>query len=309
MPVKASTLLKQIAKQPSIEALQAFLTSRRDTVKVRRSLLDELAKVIEYDDANEWAAAVRICEALAIVGWGDRERVDAISRFNGDCWETCFVNGADEFRFRQAGWSKRKAGWVLYNPEYYASPDFPEIPAKSWEEFAHRDYPAVQCPKLASQRNCQKQMPFVMGLCGGSSPVSRCVETLKNELTAELMRAMRPAEYGDALDRFYLDLYCPYPGAKSSAGLKIGAWNSKQRAFYCDLLFDDDFASLTRARQQAYFIDNLTRAIDALESKFKRRRIEYDIERFRAHVSSAVKAWQRSGARKKRRGASSSRPD
>ncbi len=300
MPLKASSLLKQIAAKASIESLQAFLTSGRDTAQVRRSLLDELAKVIEYGDANQWAAAVRICEALAIVGWGDRERVDAISRFNGDCWETYFVNGSDEFRFRQVGWAKRKGGWVMFNPKYYASPDFPDIPAKSWEEFAHRDFPAAQCPKLASQRNCQKQMPFVMGLCGGSSPVSRCVESLKNELTTQLMRAMRPAEYGDALDRFYLNLHCPYPGATSSADLKTGVWNSKQRSFSCDLFFDDEFASFTRAQQQASFIDHLERAIDALESKFKRRRIEYDIESFRAHVLSALKAWQRSGARKKR---------
>jgi hypothetical protein len=299
MPAKASSLLKQIARKSSIESLQAYLISRGSAVKVRRSLLDELAKVIEYDDANEWAAAVRICEALAIVGWGDRERVDAISRFNGDCWETYFVNGGDEFRFREGRWTKRKAGWVLFNPEYHASPDFPDIPSKSWEGCAHRDYSAVACRKLASQRNCQKQMPFVMGLCGDFGPVSRCVDSLKSELTAQLMRSMRPAEYGDALDRFYVTLHCPHPGATSSRGLKIGAWKSKQRSFSCELFFDGSFASLTRARQKAYIIDNLTRAIDALELKFKQRRIEYDIERFRAHVLSALKAWQQSGGRKK----------
>jgi hypothetical protein len=300
MPAKPSSLLKQIAKQPSIESLQACLRSLGNTAKVRRSLFDELAKVIEYDDAHEWGMAVRICEALAIVGWGDHERVDAICGFNGDCWETRFVNGADEYRFRQGGWTKRKAGWVLVNPEYYASPDFPDIPSKSWEEFAHVEFPAVACAKLASQRNCQKQMPFVMGLFGDFGPVSRCVESLKSELTARLMRSMRPAEYGDALDRFYMTLHCPHPGAKFSPGLKIGAWKSKQRSFECDLFFDDAFANLPRARQQAHFIDNLMVAIDALAAKFKQRRIEFDIERFRADVLSAAKAWQQSGASKKR---------
>jgi len=294
MPAKASSLLKQIAAQRSIESLKAYLTSLRNTAKVRRSLLAELAKVIEYDDAEEWARAVRICEALAIVGWGDRERVDAVSAFNGDCWETCFVNGSDELRFRSAGWVKRKAGWVLFNPEYYASPDFPDIPSKSWEEHARRDYPAVKCPKLLSQRNCQPQMPFLMSLCDDFGPVSRCVEALRKELLAQLMRSMRPSEYGDALERFYFSLHCPHPGATTSRGLKIGAWNSKQRSFSCELFFDGSFASLPRARQKAYFIDNLQRAIDALESKFKRRRIKYDIARFRADVSSALKAWWRS---------------
>jgi hypothetical protein len=300
MPVKASSLLKRIALEPSIESLQACLRSLRSTADVRRALLEELAKVVEYDDANEWAAAVRICEALAIVGWDDHERVDAISRFNGDHWETFFVNGADELRFRHGTWTKRKAGWVLFNPEYYASPDFPDIPSKSWEEFSHRDFPAVACRQLPSQRNYQKQMPFVMDLCGDFDPVSQCVNSLQGELTAQLMRSMRPAEYGDALDRIYLTLQCPRPGAKLSRGLKIGAWKSKERSFYCDLFFDDDFANLTRARQQAYFIDNLQRAIDALALKFKKHGTEYDMARFRAHVLSALKAWQRSGGRKKR---------
>jgi hypothetical protein len=296
MPAKSSSLLKQIAAQPSIESLQAYLTSKRNTEKVRRELLDELAKVVEYNDADEWAIAVRICEALAIVGWEDRERVDAISRFNGDCCETYFVNGSDDFRFRFGRWTKRKAGWVLINPEYYASPDFPDVPSKSWEEFAHHEFPAVTCRKLPSQRNCQKQMPFVMGLCGGSSPVSKCVESLKNELTAQLMRAMRPAEYGEALERFYLNLHCPFRDAKHSRQLTIGAWKSKQGAFSCDLFFDDAFADLSRARQQAWFADNLNAAVDALEAKFRQRRIEYDFDRFRAHVQAALKAWQKSGA-------------
>jgi hypothetical protein len=304
MPAKPSPLLRQITKQPSIESLQACLKSPGNTARIRRSLFSELAKVIEYDDANEWNSAVRLCEALAIVGWGDRERVDAVSRFNGDCWETYFVNGADEYRFRHGAWTKRKAGWVLINPEYYASPDFPDIPPKSWEEYAHVKFSAVARAKLASQRNCQQQMPFVMGLCGDFGPVSQCVESLKNELTARLMRMMRPAEYGDALGRFYLTLHCPHPGAKYSAGLKIGTWKSKQRSFECDLFFDDAFANLPRARQEAYFIENLMAAIDTLAAKFKQRRIEFDIERFRGDVLSAAKDWHRSGASKSRRSGS-----
>src|SRR5262249_60176881 len=123
----------------------------------------------------------------------------------------------------------------------------------------------------------------------------RCVEALRKELLAQLMRSMRPGEYGDALDRFYFGLHCPHTYATTSQGLKIGTWQSKQRSFSCDLFFDGGFADLPRARQQAYFIENLQRAIDALESKFEQRRIKYDIARFRADVSSALKAWQQSG--------------
>jgi hypothetical protein len=52
--------------------------------------------------------------------------------------------------------------------------------------------------------------------------------------------------------------------------------------------------------QRAYFTDSLSAAIDALESKIQRRRIGYDMDRFRAHVQAALKAWQRSGGSKAR---------
>ena len=75
---------------------------------------------------------MRICEALAIIGWAPRERVDAISRFNGDHQHTSFVNDQGEMRFRAGPWTKRKAGWVLFNPDFYESPDWPDRPSVDW---------------------------------------------------------------------------------------------------------------------------------------------------------------------------------
>jgi hypothetical protein len=291
--MKPVSLIEQIAAQQSLESLQSFLNSRRSTEKIRSTLLAAFQDVREYRDAQEWTRAVQICESLAIVGWGDSERVDAISRFNGDHWETYFINSAGDFRFRQARWTKRKAGWSLFNPDYHASPDAPEVPSKDWEQFAGQKFPVVACTRLPSQRNFQKQMPVVMGMMGGQGPNSARVWDRSRELLDHLKRSMRPSMYGDDLDHFYITLHTSYPGVKGSRQLKVGSFRPKQKSFSCDLFFDDGFAALPAHDQKAYFIDNITAAIAALDLKLHEKPINYDIDLFRSDVSTAFKAWRR----------------
>jgi hypothetical protein len=64
----------------TLDELGEFLQSQ-PVDSVRTELLHILDGLLEYEDANQWATAVRICEALAIIGWGAREQVDAISRY------------------------------------------------------------------------------------------------------------------------------------------------------------------------------------------------------------------------------------
>jgi hypothetical protein len=291
--MKPVSFIEQIAAQPSLESLQSFLNSRRSTDKIRRTLLAAFQDVREYRDAQEWTRAVQICESLAIVGWGDSERVDAISRFNGDHWETYFINSAGEFRFRQARWTKRKAGWSLFNPEYHASPDALEVPSKSWEPFAGQKFPVVACPRLPSQRNFQKQVPIVMGMIGGPGRISARVQELSRELSDHLQRSMRPSKYGDGLDHFYITLHTSYPGVKTANQLKIGSFRPTQKSFSCDLYFDDGFAALRTRDQKGYFVNNITAAISALELKLCKKPIDYDVDLFRSDVSTAFKARRR----------------
>ena len=126
-------LLSDLLSRETLAELEGFLHDDDDQALLSQRLFELLMTVAEYRDAREWAAAVRVCEALAIVGWGTRERVDARSHFNGDCWDTFFINSREEHRFRTGRWRKRKGGWVLFNPEYHASPDRPGMPDQSWK--------------------------------------------------------------------------------------------------------------------------------------------------------------------------------
>ncbi len=273
-----------------IDDLASFLKSQ-SVAKVRSELLDSFDSLFEYVDANEWATAVRICEALAVIGWGPREQVDAISRFNGDVWETYFVTDKGEYRFRVARWSKRKAGWTLWNPEFYTSPDFPDRPAIDWKQNEHVKFPFVDLDSLPSQRNYRPQMPIIMGMYCGDNKTSKDANSLRRELHQHLLDKMMPLTYGDAVERFYFAYHCPALSETYDAHLKIGAYNTKQRAFYSDLYFNDEFGQLSRADQRAFIGRHLLTAIDALAAKLNARKINYDIAAFRAHAQDAIESW------------------
>lgn len=285
----------EILKVEEIEALRALLLSQPDQDELRGQLFSLLLSVLEYNDANAWSKAVRICESLAIIGWGDRERVDACAHFNGDCWETWFINRQGEYRFRRGRWTKPKAGWRLFNPQYHFSPDVPEIPAKSWEEYAGIEFPCVDIPVLPSQRNAQKQMPIEMGLIGGNGPVSERVWELKRELTKLLIQTMRPDIYGDAINRFFLTLHCAADnraGRGTHEGLKIGSYRAKQKAFSCELHLDSNFGLLNVDDQRRVFLIALQESIKALEAKLAKLKLEYDFSAFHADVVSAFERWK-----------------
>jgi hypothetical protein len=102
---------------------------------------------------------------------------------------------------------------------------------------------------------------------------------------------MRPDKYGAALERFYFTFHCSALSESPSAHLKIGAHNTKQKAFYCELYFDDGFGDLSARQQREYIARNLLLAIDGLETKLKKCGIDYDILGFRSDVADAIGRW------------------
>ena len=85
--------LNKIYETGSLAELRRYLSGMPNVGELRERLYSEFLKYSQYRNAVEWNAAVRICEALAIVGWGTHEPVEAIrgTYFNGNP-ETYFIN-------------------------------------------------------------------------------------------------------------------------------------------------------------------------------------------------------------------------
>lgn len=92
----------------SLAELRAYLLSAEDSEALREELFDEFLKYADYKNVSDWNKAVRLCEALAIIGWGGHEPLEAVrgTYFNGNP-ETFFLNRYSETRFVDAIWSKR----------------------------------------------------------------------------------------------------------------------------------------------------------------------------------------------------------
>jgi hypothetical protein len=188
------------------------LLANCNTDEVRALLLKEFQRLACYRNVADWNHAVRLCEALAIIGWGNHEPVEAIRGvfFNGNPM-TGFRNRFGEFRFVEAIWSKRKAGLTMENhrTSYYASPDCPGKPTVLSE------YPIleeIQPGPLCTQRNWIAKNPIqlrrVIANCYESTqPLADAIE---DELAPRLDREMQPERYGEALQHLLVRISFSY---------------------------------------------------------------------------------------------------
>ncbi len=281
-------LLSELLATEDLEEAQRQVDSWTGRESLREALIREFHRVVEYDDASEWCRAVRLCELLALVGWEPSERVDAFARFNGDCWQTGFYTDRNEPRYRHGRWTKRKAGWALFNPEYHFSPDRPEFPARDWKQHDRRKYAPVDVDQLPTQRNYLRRMPFSVSVVGRNEPDLARASDLRRELATHLTDAMVRHAYGDAVEHFYITLH---QGTEPFLTLSIGAFRPKERAFSCDLDVPPGFSSLALKAQKAFFRDAFTGAIAALRTKLDDKKITFNIDAFTGDVGKAFDAW------------------
>ncbi len=196
----ANGLLRDVFADGDLPSLAAALDSHSHE-KARGVLLAEFFRVAVYNNAEEWNRAVRLCEALAIVGWGDCEPLEAIRStfFNGNPL-TMFVNRLREKRFVDAIWSKRTSGLTMENgrTSYHQSPDAPGTPTLLWD---HPVLETVCDVSLAKQRNWIAKNPIFVG-----QRIGNCYEStrpLADDIRTNLMplldTAMRPEAYGTAV--------------------------------------------------------------------------------------------------------------
>lgn len=79
-------MIRQIHEIDDLQQLREHLSEWPDVEKLRTGLFTEFLRHTRYKNAAEWNAAVRLCECLAIIGWGTHEPVEAIrgTYFNGN---------------------------------------------------------------------------------------------------------------------------------------------------------------------------------------------------------------------------------
>ncbi|WP_445709904.1 hypothetical protein [Flavobacterium sp.] len=84
-------MINKIVALDTLDELENYLLKQNNTDDLRNNLLEQFTKYADYKNAEDWNKCVRICESLAIVGWGNHEPLEALKGifFNGNPM-TCF---------------------------------------------------------------------------------------------------------------------------------------------------------------------------------------------------------------------------
>lgn len=207
--MKAAELRALLDAHDDLHDLREALR-REPADATRAALLAELDRVLDYRNADEWNRAVRLCEALAVVGWGEREPVEAArGKFLNGNPMTGFYNRLGEPRFVDAIWSRRQGGWTLEpgRTSYHASPDAPDAPTVLWEHPVEED---VRDVALATQRNWIPKAPVRVrrAIANCYESMKATVASLDEDLSPSLLREMRPEAYGSSFQR--LNVTCSF---------------------------------------------------------------------------------------------------
>ena len=232
--------MNKIFLPSSLEELREYLSKVPDGETLREQLYAEFLRYARYSNVTEWNAAVRICEALAIIGWGRHEPLEAIRTtwVNGNP-ETFFRNRYAKPRHLDAVWSKRKDGFAIdYSQSFFhcradnplAKPIRLDGPAG-----------APQDTPLHTQRNWIPKNPIriMRGLANCYENSKPLIESIERKLIPELDRCMRPELYGTSVDTitlnlsfsFYDNYHCKTNYIIADETLKL-----KQKDFYPKLL-------------------------------------------------------------------------
>lgn len=196
--------MKEIYEINDLKELKSFLESQSNQDKLRDNLFSEFLRYADYKNVSEWNKAVKICESLAIIGWGKYEALEALKGmyFNGNPM-TYFLNKFGECRFVDAVWSKRTTGFTMEQgrTSYHSSPNQSDSkPTILWDYETKED---LQDVKIESQRNWTPKNPiwFERGISNCYENSKEFIESVDKELQPLLKEKMRPEKYGNLINR------------------------------------------------------------------------------------------------------------
>lgn len=295
--------MTEIYNIDNLEELKLFLENQSNTDRLREELFADFLRYADYKNVSEWNKAVKLCESLAIIGWGKHEPLEAIRGmfFNGNP-ETSFRNKFGECRFVEAIWSKRTAGFTMEQDRtsYYFSPDQEdEKQTKPWQYEVKED---IQDLKIDSQRNWIPKNPIrlVRGISNCYENSKTVIESIENDLQKELNLNMQPEKYGNAINQIYIHhshSYYDNNSCKTNHIIADEKLQLKKKDFYPHLLkmfpadeIEKNGYYLRNRFEFGPFKSNTGRVkIDIhFEKQFSELSYQEQKEKFSEHVSTAL---------------------
>lgn len=289
-------MINTLYKLKTIEDLDNYLNSL-DINTARNELISEFDRLYDYKNIIEWNKLVRVCESLAIAGWGDREPLEAYA----ETW----LNGAyysyiSNQYFEQKSckrWSKRGDSYILDD---------------------QTDANNYGIKTLAFQRNPLPKCPFRITRI--ISNAQQSVKPIIEELTLlydHLIKELRPQLYGSSFSylvaiisfsnhddehktvRFEYfhsendistDVKCKY---YIRPRLEIGRLAKRKGELKLEITryFTKAFGYLPLNEQKQIIATDLLEMVDILRMKLEKKKIKYDCDLLKSDIQQILDKW------------------
>lgn len=271
-----------------------------DQDRLYQTLKAEYFNRVEYQTAEEWNQLVRICEVFTIIGWRGLEPVnaDCVANHGDAMWHTRLTTQFKEKRFLQGHWKRRKTGFVQFNPDYYRSPDRPEKPSISWEQYPKRAEIVSSVLQLADQRNKMKVSPLgIGGILYSIPPVIITSDMLKpftNHLFLLFDHHLKPDVYGEGADNIIFFYTTPKSGKNDTdpSCWITGRYSSKMTTYTSEIFIGKDFVEMSNIERKILFKTLIMKSLNDLKIKMVKKKIPYKIDLLIADVAQIIDRWE-----------------
>lgn len=278
-------ILAKLHSFDTIEELETWV-NQSDPEFLRAYLLKAFDSVKDYVTADQWNDAVKICEALAIIGWGDRERVDATCSRRDQWRETSFRSKNNDKCYRAGRWLPRKAGRYLVNYDDYHGPSHSDRKSQTYVSTREEDIVCTHVDKMFSQRNYLVKQIF----CFTGTLDASAVSWLLTDYTVQLQKVMKemidPAPYANRLESFCV--WTSVGWAKNAYKFTAGRYYANRRANDISLHIDRDIEDLSEPEQRLIIASGVREGVKAFTDRLQKRKLDFPSAQFEADVDLAL---------------------
>jgi len=265
-----------------------------DNDALRVTLLQALDPLLDYQNMRDWNRVVRLCEALAVIGWGERTALEANrSKSINGAWQTRLQNQKFE-PYSERYW-RTKAHYLVLEDSTNGH-DYGEI-------------------KLLSQRNLLSKAPIRWILSGNSERSDPSLFKALQNLRPQIIDKLSSNEYGNGFsylglhlnfsrhnDPFVNDEYFHSEGDVPAdqtlkywikPRLKVGRLTQRHGYWHIkgDLNFSRAFAEKTLQEQKLILSEDFEEAMKITKTKLKKKLPDYDVDRLKSDLQDIMKTW------------------
>ena len=305
MHERLAQLLNTASADEPVDALKARI-GKEPPDRVRATLLAEYDRLLRYRNIAEWNELVRVCEALAIVGWGEREAVEALAErwVNGSWYTTLRTREFEKLSGhgntagnRETEWSKQGASFVQRGGE--------DTRDHGVGRFASQRLPLPKNPLRLGRRVANHQK--------SAGPFVEALSALRHQLDRELSND----RYGEGFD--YVGVACSFSNhddvhetvrgeyfhdpkdvpkrfkGRSYVRPRLGFGKLTQKNGLWHWRVDRHFTraegDLPLAAQKQLFRADLLAILSTLGQRLAKKKLGYDVERLRGDLEQLLETW------------------